>query len=502
MTYFVNSGSSNTDIVSAVNYILANLNTNYLSNSNTGIITTSTTATSATSTTGQTTRYLYRYLDVAFADNYAGNQNFSSTPLSTSKFFGLRNTNTNAWDSNPTDYVWYQVAGGFPTGTFLWYQTFGGLQINLVVSAFAPSPAYQICPNAVPIDLTIISTATNLLARTAYTISYDTLANTPASYTTTGNSTFPPPGTWDTTNPETWVANPPSYNAAQNLWEIDGIYNPSTNLTTWAAPYLATLKVGELSAITINAGQLTVNSPSTGSGYVKAGTVNYSGGVMSGYGGILKQDGTFAFGNASAGRFTYDGTNFNISGSNFQVGSAVQSGTSMTGTGATFNPSGASGTFALGNSSTNISFNGSTLYLNGSVVATNSIQGNAVTVTAGYSISSTTTFGAYSTILSVSINSSGAPIWINVNINSIINVTGGGSIASVFILKNGSGTPIDTYNSGNIADGYPLTGFLSAYLSSSPSTTTTYTVEFLPNDGSSNIDLQTYSNIFAIATKR
>jgi len=294
MTYFVNSGSSNTDIVSAVNYILANLNTNYLSNSNTGIITTSTTATSATSTTGQTTRYLYRYLDVAFADNYAGNQNFSSTPLSTSKFFGLRNTNTNAWDSNPTDYVWYQVAGGFPTGTFLWYQTFGGLQINLVVSAFAPSPAYQICPNAVPIDLTIISTATNLLARTAYTISYDTLANTPASYTTTGNSTFPPPGTWDTTNPETWVANPPSYNAAQNLWEIDGIYNPSTNLTTWAAPYLATLKVGTLSAITTNTGSLNVT------GTFQANNAALSGTGMTGSGGVLYPTGYFAFGNSSS----------------------------------------------------------------------------------------------------------------------------------------------------------------------------------------------------------
>jgi len=190
--------------------------------------------------------------------------------------------------------------------------------------------------------------------------------------------------------------------------------------------------------------------------------------------------------------------NLNVTGT-FQANTAALSGTTMTGSGGVLY---SNGNFAFGNSTTNIAYNGTSLYLNGSVVATSSIQGNAVTVTAGYSISSTTTFGAYSTILSVSINSSGAPVWINVNINSIINVTGGGSIASVFILKNGSGTPIDTYNSGNIADGYPLTGFLSAYLSSTPSTTTTYTVEFSPNDGSSNIDLQTYSNIFAIATKR
>jgi len=205
---------------------------------------------------------------------------------------------------------------------------------------------------------------------------------TAGNITTSGSSSFPTATQSNTTwgLNYTWYASDPSPTSTNSLYQSDGTYDPSTGNTVWNTPYLSSLKVGELSAITVNAGQLTVNSPSTGSGYVKAGTVNYSGGVMSGYGGILKQDGTFAFGNASAGRFTYDGTNFNISGSNFQVGSAVQSGTSMTGTGATFNPSGASGTFALGNSSTNISFDGSTLYLNGSVVATSSIQGNAVTV--------------------------------------------------------------------------------------------------------------------------
>ena len=231
MSYFVTPDATNAKLASAINYILANLGTNFTSNANTGIVNTSTTANSATSPLGQTNAYLYRYLDVAFADNYAGNVNFSSTPLTTSQYYGLRNSNTNVYDTNPTDYVWYQVAGGFPTGVNLWYQTFGGLQINLIVANAAPGTAYQIVPNATPIDLTAVSTATNLLSRTGFTVYTGTLGNTPATFTTTGNSTFPPNGTWGGT--EVWSANPATYNAGQNLWQIDGIYNPGTNLTTW-----------------------------------------------------------------------------------------------------------------------------------------------------------------------------------------------------------------------------------------------------------------------------
>jgi hypothetical protein len=62
---------------------------------------------------------------------------------------------------------------------------------------------------------------------------------------------------------------------------------------------------------------------------------------------------------------------------NLQVGSSPAiSGTNMTGAGARIN---SDGTFALGNSSTNITYNGSAMYLNGNVVATGNINANAVT---------------------------------------------------------------------------------------------------------------------------
>lgn len=61
-------------------------------------------------------------------------------------------------------------------------------------------------------------------------------------------------------------------------------------------------------------------------------------------------------------------------------GSPVQSGSSMTGYGAVINQD---GTFALGSSTTNIAYNGSTLNLNGQIVNTEHIINNAVTYSVG-----------------------------------------------------------------------------------------------------------------------
>ena len=319
MSYFLSKDANSAQLAGAINYILANLGTNYTSNQNSGIVNTSTTATSATSPTGATTGYLYRYLNVAFADNYAGTVNFSSTPLSTNKYYGLRNSNSNVYDTNPADYVWYQVAGGFTGGNLLYYQTFGGLQINFIVGTGAPTVNYQPVPNGVPIDLTIISTATNLQSRTGYAISSTGLSPTPSPYSTSGNTTFPPYNTWG--GSETWGANPPSYTASQNLYQIDGIYNPSTNLTTWVAPYLATLKVGSLSAINANLGTITagtLNAVTVNSSTINAGTTppvidstNHT--ISSGAGGLINPNGTFAFGTTTS-NIVDDGTGVYLNG--------------------------------------------------------------------------------------------------------------------------------------------------------------------------------------------
>lgn len=317
MSYFVTPQASSGQIAGAINYILANLNTNVNPNFTTGIV--NSTSTTATGPNGQTTAYLYRYLDVAYADNGSGSVNFSSSPLSTNKFYGLRNTNQSTYSTNPADYVWYQINGTFSGGNLIWYQTFGGLQINLVVATSAPTINYQSPATATPIDLSVVSTATNLVGRSAYAVTSTSLSGSPATWTTTGNATFPPYNQWG--GSETWVANPPSYLAGQNVYQIDGIYNPTTNLTLWAAPYLSTLKVGNLSAINANLGTITagtLNAVTVNSSTINAGTtppvIDYTNHtISSGAGGLINPNGTFAFGTTTQ-NIVDDGTGVYLNG--------------------------------------------------------------------------------------------------------------------------------------------------------------------------------------------
>lgn len=114
--------------------------------------------------------------------------------------------------------------------------------------------------------------------------------------------------------------------AGQSLYQSNGIYNAVTNKTIWDVPYLSNLKVGSLSAITADLGTITAGS---------------------------------------------------ISGASLRIGTVpAVSGTSMSGVGLQINTD---GTFAMGNNSTNMSFNGQRLTLNGDIVTSANIQQGAVT---------------------------------------------------------------------------------------------------------------------------
>ena len=86
-----------------------------------------------------------------------------------------------------------------------------------------------------------------------------------------------------------------------------------------------------------------------------------------------------------------------------QVGtSPAISGTTMTGSGALLNPSGGiAGRFALGNAQTNIVYDGSSIYLNGPVIASGNLQANSITttaITAGSVIASKVTIDGFNII--------------------------------------------------------------------------------------------------------
>ena len=125
--------SSPGDVISSLNYALANLgngtgggtSANVLTaNVDTGIIS------STYSNSGgyaQTTviSYLYEYLNVRYANNSTGSSGFSTVPTN-STYFGLQNTTSNTSpSSNPVNYQWYAVSGGFGTTKQLWYNKIG-----------------------------------------------------------------------------------------------------------------------------------------------------------------------------------------------------------------------------------------------------------------------------------------------------------------------------------------------------------------------------------------
>lgn len=218
--------------------------------------------------------YLYQYMHVKYADDNNGT-NLSNT--STNKaYFGLFNSASSTESTNPADYTWYEVAGGFGTTKFFWYISTGGRQINYFVGTDGPTFIY-VKDSGAAINLDVITGSDGSSARVCYAkTSSPTLSTTPASLTTIGNTSFPPVNSWG--GGETWVATPPTLSVGEALYQSDGIYNPSTGLTTWNLPYLSNLRVGSLSAISANLGTITAGTVSA----VNISASSFASGTISG----------------------------------------------------------------------------------------------------------------------------------------------------------------------------------------------------------------------------
>ena len=131
------------------------------------------------------------------------------------------------------------------------------------------------------------------------------LASTPSTITTSGASSFPPNDSWGAGT--VWQGTPQVITAGESVYQSDGIYNPATGVTVWNVPYLSALKVGSLSAISTNTGNLTV------SGTIQSNTAALSGTTMTGSGAVIYSNGQFAVGNAS-NNITYNGSSITLNG--------------------------------------------------------------------------------------------------------------------------------------------------------------------------------------------
>ena len=128
---------------------------------------------------------------------------------------------------------------------------------------------------------------------------------------------------WGSSFNVTWYASDPDPSSNNSLYQADGVYNGSSS-TSWSAPYISSLKVGSLSAVSTNTGNLTVT------GTFQSNTAAISGTTMTGSGGVLYASGSFAYGN-STGNITYNGSTMTLNGKIVACGNI--SGGTISGTG-------------------------------------------------------------------------------------------------------------------------------------------------------------------------
>jgi len=148
MPYILDNSPSQSDVSEAINYLLTNFSQGLTSNPNSGEV---------TGPSGIVVGYLYKYIAIKYADSQDGSVNFSNTPTDR-LYYGIRNTNDSAESTNPTDYIWNLVTGGFGTTKFLWYSVTGGRQIQFAISTLSYNVGY-VQEIGVSIDLDIITSS-------------------------------------------------------------------------------------------------------------------------------------------------------------------------------------------------------------------------------------------------------------------------------------------------------------------------------------------------------
>lgn len=144
MPFSISNKAGPSEVSDAVNYLLANFAQIQAVNPNSGQITTSSFG---------VVGYLYKYLNVKYADSFDGQVNFSNSPTNR-LYYGLRNNDSSVESTLYSDYVWTEVPGGFGTTKFFWYATSGGRQIQTTVATTAPAPEWTVDPGtAIDLDL-------------------------------------------------------------------------------------------------------------------------------------------------------------------------------------------------------------------------------------------------------------------------------------------------------------------------------------------------------------
>lgn len=144
MPFGLDSNPSPSEVSDAINYLLSNISAGIPAQDN--AVSNNTVTGFISNTAGDIIQYQYRYLDIKYADNTSG-LNFSDNPFGRS-YFGIRNDDTVTESTNPADYTWFAVDGGFGINKVLWIAVTGGRHVNYAVSesAIDANENWQVAP--------------------------------------------------------------------------------------------------------------------------------------------------------------------------------------------------------------------------------------------------------------------------------------------------------------------------------------------------------------------
>ncbi len=290
MPFLLDGNPTQGEISEAINYLLSNFSENVSSDQGTGQI---------IGPGGEVVGYLYKYMFVKYADSFDGSVGFSNTPTNKG-YYGLRNSDDSTESTNPVDYLWTQVTGGFGTTKFLYYLTTGGRQIQFQVATAVPNAGWKFDPGtAIDLDITF---ATSAVANfVVIRLPNNSSAPTDAECVSAIGRT-PISGDLCTIN----------YNSG--LASIQYKYT-----TGWAIfqKYITAdiVEAQTLSAFTANLGTVTAGEVIIGSSPAISGT------TMTGTGSRLYSDGRFITGNSTT-NMVFDGSTLTLNG----VGNATFGG--------------------------------------------------------------------------------------------------------------------------------------------------------------------------------
>lgn len=121
----------------------------------------------------------------------------------------------------------------------------------------------------------------------------------------------------------TWSATPKSVlSEGEFMYQSDGVYDPSTNKTTWQPAYLSNLKVGNLSALSAKLGVVEVAT----SGALYSGKTSFASSAAGFHLGYSGSAYTFAIGNSGDTKsLKWNGTDLTVKGGIIE-GSIIRSG--------------------------------------------------------------------------------------------------------------------------------------------------------------------------------